>query len=155
MKIVIAVLASVLLTVGAIIGLSAAGINIGNVFGGSDSSSQSNIQVLQDAPKNNDLVSPTVEVPLHGMLIPINYTKRQSLLLLDLYLYTPEGNEDELKGHIPKIKNQILKVFSLKPAEYYRDDMFILNLQDDLDYLFKKEKQWQVQEVLVTKAVYQ
>jgi hypothetical protein len=43
----------------------------------------------------------------------------------------------------------------LKPAEYFRDEMFILNLQDDLDYMFKKEKQWRVKEVLVTKAVYQ
>ncbi len=155
MKIVIAVLATVLLTVGGIIGLSFAGIDIGSLLGGSSSESQANVQVIKDAPQNLDQTAPTVEVPVHGLLIPINYSKRQSLLLLDLYLYTPEGNEEALNAHIPKIKNQILKVFSLKPAEYYRDEMFILNLQDDLDYLFKKEKKWRVQEVLVTKAVYQ
>ena len=154
MKIVIAVLASVLLTVGAIIGLSFAGINVGGMFSG-DSSEQQKVEIIKDAPQNFDLNTPTVEVPVHGMLIPITFSKRQSLLLLDLYLYTPESNETELKTHIPKIKNQILKVFSLKPAEYFRDEMFILNLQDDLDYMFKKEKQWRVKEVLVTKAVYQ
>ncbi len=154
MKIVIAVLASVLLTVGAIIGLSFAGINIGNILGGNNTD-QPKIEVMKDAQKMVELSTPTAEVPMHGLLIPINFSKRQSLLLLDLYLYTPEGNEEELKLHIPKIKNQILKVFSLKPAEYYRDEMFILNLQDDLDYMFKKEKQWNVKEVLVTKAVYQ
>jgi|GEM_PF-4916438 len=155
MKIVIAVLATVLLTVGAIIGLNFAGINIGGMFGGSDSASQANVQVINESSKNLNSSAKTVEVPLHGLLIPINYTKRQSLLLLDLYLYTPVSNEQELIDHIPKIKNQILKVFSLKPAEYYRDEMFILNLQDDLDYLFNKEKKWRVKEVLVTKAVYQ
>ncbi len=155
MKIVIAVLASVLITVGAIIGLSFAGINIGGMLGGADTAAKTSVEVIKDAPQNTDLKAPTVEVPILGMLIPINYTKRQSLLLLDLYLYTPEGNAEDLKHHIPKIKNQILKIFSLKPGEYYRDDMFILNLQDDLDYMFKKEKQWRVKEVLVTKAVYQ
>lgn len=155
MKIVIAVLATVLLTVGAIIGLNFAGINIGGMFGGSDSASQANVQVINESSKNLNSSAQTVDVPLHGLLIPINYTKRQSLLLLDLYLYTPVSNEQELIDHIPKIKNQILKVFSLKPAEYYRDEMFILNLQDDLDYLFNKEKKWRVKEVLVTKAVYQ
>ncbi len=151
MKIVIAVLATVLLTVGAFIGLSFAGINIGSLFGHSETAPQAQIEVIKDIAQDVK----TVEVPMHGLLIPINYSKRQSLLLLDLYLYTPVGNEEVLTNHIPKIKNQILKVFSLKPSEYYRDEMFILNLQDDLDYLFKKEKKWRVKEVLVTKAVYQ
>ncbi|WP_165311095.1 flagellar basal body-associated FliL family protein [Vibrio ziniensis] len=155
MKIVIAVLASVLLTVGAIVGLSVTGIiNLSGMFWG-ESITNSGVEVIKGASKSAELNVPTVEVPMHGMLIPINFSKRQSLLLLDVYLYTPVENEKSLTNDIPKIKNQILKVFSLKPAEYYRDEMFILNLQDDLDYMFKKEKQWQVKEVLVTKAVYQ
>ncbi len=151
-KVIIIVLAAVILMAGALAGLHFAGII--HLSSGADSTHQSGVEVINDAPAMDHGIA-TVEVPMLGLLVPINHSKRQNLLLLDLYLSTAEGNDKALQQQFPRIKNQILKEFSTKPSEYFRSETFFIKLQEDINALFKKEKGWKVQEALVTKAVYQ
>ncbi len=150
-KIIIIVLATVVLLAGVV-----AGLHFGGIINltGEAAEQGAGVEVITDAPMI-DTNAAAVEVPLLGLLIPVNHSKRQNLLLLDLYLATSEDNQAALQQQFPRIKNKILKEFSTKPVEYFRSEGFFIHLQEDINTLFTKEKGWRVREALVTKAVYQ
>lgn len=153
-KTVITVLSSVVITLAALFCLRFVGVDVANLLG-IEKNSHVEQTIASDISYVSNLAEINAQIPVEGLIIPINTPRRQSLLMLDFYLFTPEDNEKKVIEDIPKIKNRLLKTFSVKPVEYYRDEAFILNLQEDLRYFFQKENRWGVNEVLVTKAVYQ
>ncbi len=151
-KLLITIVGTVIVTLGGVIGLNMAGIQLPLLTAQSTPALPS-AEVV--SPNPIDLRAPTVEVAVNNILVPINYSKRQSLLLLDISLFTPELNQQALERDIPRIKNQILRTLSVMPQEYYRDRNLVMNVQQDLSHVLQQEVSWNVREVLVTKAVYQ
>ncbi len=151
-KLLITIVGTVLVTLGGIIGLNLAGVSLPLLTAHNAPSLPNTDDV---SPTLSDLRAPTVEVAVNNILVPINYSKRQSLLLLDISLFTPEANQAALEREIPRIKNQILRTLSVMPQEYYRDRGLVMNVQQDLTQALQQETSWNVREVLVTKAVYQ
>ncbi|WP_353498101.1 flagellar biosynthesis sigma factor [Vibrio chaetopteri] len=96
-----------------------------------------------------------VEVQVDNVLVPINLGNRQSLLLLDVSLFTPSSNEIYLNEQRSRIKNRIIKKFSVKDREYFFNKEFIYVIQDDLKDDLSEVASLQVGDVLVTKAVFQ
>jgi flagellar basal body-associated protein FliL len=96
-----------------------------------------------------------VEVQVDNVLVPINLGNRQSLLLLDVSLFTPSNNESYLYEQRSRIKNRIIKKFSVKDREYFFNKEFIYVIQDDLKDDLSEVASLQVGDVLVTKAVFQ
>ncbi len=96
-----------------------------------------------------------VEVQVDNVLVPINLGNRQSLLLLDVSLFTPSSNESYLNEQRSRIKNRIIKKFSVKDREYFFNKEFIYVIQDDLKDDLSEVASLQVGDVLVTKAVFQ
>ncbi|GAL34486.1 hypothetical protein JCM19240_4036 [Vibrio maritimus] len=96
-----------------------------------------------------------VEVQVDNVLVPINLGNRQSLLLLDVSLFTPSNNESYLHEQRSRIKNRIIKKFSVKDREYFFNKEFIYVIQDDLKDDLSEVASLQVGDVLVTKAVFQ
>ncbi|MBC7001621.1 flagellar biosynthesis sigma factor [Photobacterium sp. BZF1] len=96
-----------------------------------------------------------IEVQIENVLVPINLGKRQSLLLLDVSLFTPKGNAPYLEEQLSRVKNRIIKKFSVKDLEYFHDKQFIYVLQDDLKDELDELPTLQIGDVLVTKAVFQ
>ncbi|MCG6215845.1 flagellar biosynthesis sigma factor [Vibrio furnissii] len=153
-KTAITVFASVTATLAILFGLRYAGVDVVGLLSVEKPHSIEQVMLTQ-AQRISTLSGTNVQVPMQGLIIPVNTGRRQSLLMLDFYLYTAEENEKMLRKETPKIKNLNLKTFSVKPIEYYRDEAFVWNIQEDLRDLFKDERQWRVNEVLITKAVYQ
>lgn len=96
-----------------------------------------------------------VEVQVDNVLVPINLGNRQSLLLLDVSLFTPSSNEGFLNEQRSRIKNRIIKKFSVKDRDYFFNKEFIYVIQDDLKDDLSEVASLQVGDVLVTKAVFQ
>ncbi|MGR5095556.1 flagellar biosynthesis sigma factor [Vibrio maritimus] len=96
-----------------------------------------------------------VEVQVDNVLVPINLGNRQSLLLLDVSLYTPSSNKNYLSEQRSRIKNRIIKKFSVKEQSYFHNKEFIYVIQDDLKAELSDIASLQVGDVLVTKAVFQ
>lgn len=96
-----------------------------------------------------------VEVQVDNVLVPINLGNRQSLLLLDVSLFTPSSNEGFLNEQRSRIKNRIIKKFSVKDRDYFFNKEFIYVIQDDLKDDLSEVTSLQVGDVLVTKAVFQ
>ncbi|GAL13374.1 hypothetical protein JCM19233_4376 [Vibrio astriarenae] len=95
------------------------------------------------------------EYAINNVLVPINLGRRQSLLMLDISLFTPQKNIAFLKQQESRIKNRIIKKFSTKEASYFHDSEFIYLIQDDLRDDLLMLPSLQVGEVLITKAVFQ
>lgn len=96
-----------------------------------------------------------IEVQLENVLVPINLGNRQSLLLLDVSMFTPERNSGYVHDQLSRIKNRIIKKFSVKEASYFYNKQFIYVIQDDLKDDLDELPSLQVGDVLVTKAVFQ
>ncbi|EDK31196.1 hypothetical protein VSWAT3_14027 [Vibrionales bacterium SWAT-3] len=96
-----------------------------------------------------------IEVQLENVLVPINLGNRQSLLLLDVSMFTPERNSGYVHEQLSRIKNRIIKKFSVKEASYFYNKQFIYVIQDDLKDDLDELPSLQVGDVLVTKAVFQ
>ena len=96
-----------------------------------------------------------IEVQLENVLVPINLGNRQSLLLLDVSMFTPERNTGYVHEQLSRIKNRIIKKFSVKEASYFYNKQFIYVIQDDLKDDLDELPSLQVGDVLVTKAVFQ
>ena len=109
---------------------------------------------LSPSEPEPELVEHT-EIQVDNVLVPINLGQRQSLLLLDISLYTPKKNAAYLHHQLSVIKNRIIKKFSVKDAEYFHNKQFIYVIQDDLKDELDELPSLQVGEVLVTKAVFQ
>ncbi|NOH30385.1 flagellar biosynthesis sigma factor [Vibrio mediterranei] len=96
-----------------------------------------------------------VEIQLENVLVPINLGNRQSLLLLDVSMFTPQKNGAYVYEQLSRIKNRIIKKFSVKEASYFYNKQFIYVIQDDLKDDLDELPSLQVGDVLVTKAVFQ
>ncbi|MCG9656449.1 flagellar biosynthesis sigma factor [Vibrio mediterranei] len=96
-----------------------------------------------------------VEIQLENVLVPINLGNRQSLLLLDVSMFTPQKNGAYVYEQLSRIKNRIIKKFSIKEASYFYNKQFIYVIQDDLKDDLDELPSLQVGDVLVTKAVFQ
>ncbi len=96
-----------------------------------------------------------VEIQLENVLVPINLGNRQSLLLLDVSMFTPQKNGAYVHEQLSRIKNRIIKKFSVKDASYFYNKQFIYVIQDDLKDDLDELPSLQVGDVLVTKAVFQ
>ncbi|WP_338163785.1 flagellar biosynthesis sigma factor [Vibrio sp. 10N] len=122
---------------------------------------QSNIISMQmisgwfSSEEPSEVIIEQVEVQVDNVLVPINLGNRQSLLLLDVSLFTPSDNESYLNEQRSRIKNRIIKKFSVKDREYFFNKEFIYVIQDDLKDDLSEVASLQVGDVLVTKAVFQ
>ncbi len=97
----------------------------------------------------------TIEVPVSGILVSINRERRQSLLLMDLAIVTPEQYQELVVKQRAKIVNAVLKALGHKSEEYFYGNNFIDSVQTELKTELSKVLGIEIKEILVTKAVYQ
>lgn len=118
---------------------------------------QSNIDSDPDAKAvtEPETIVPLSETVISNVLIPVNDGSRQKLLLLDLAIYSKEGNAVEVEKQRSQLKNILLKKFSSKSNDYYYSVDFIDTLQRDISNVFSEFDGNIIQKVYVTKAVYQ
>lgn len=96
-----------------------------------------------------------VEVLLSDTLIPVNDGRHQKLLLLDLSIYTAPLDQVQVEKSKNHIRHALLNEFSTKSTTYFYDRKFVSNLQKDVQHLVIETMGLPVDEVLVTKAIYQ
>lgn len=99
--------------------------------------------------------SNNVEVLLSDTLIPVNDGRHQKLLLLDLSIYSAPLDQVQVEKAKSHIRNALLNEFSTKSVDYFYDRKFVSNLQKDVQNLVIETMGLPVNEVLVTKAIYQ
>ncbi len=97
----------------------------------------------------------TVEVPVSGILVSINRERRQSLLLMDIAIVTPEHYQELVVKQNAKIVNAVLKALGHKSEEYFYGNNFIESVQTELKTELSNVLGIEIKEILVTKAVYQ
>ncbi len=145
MKLVISIIATIAVTIGALFGLNMAGINLFAETASASQTSEPNIE-------ENGIIE---EVAFRDVLVPINSSHRQRLLLLNFSVFMDENTKSNVDRDKTKIINRVLSEFSVKPDQYFKDKFFIQNLQSDLEAILAINRSWKIKEILVTKAVYQ
>ena len=97
----------------------------------------------------------TTEVLVPGILVSINRESRQSLLLLDLAIVVHDANEDTINKQRSKVVNSVLKLLNQKEEAYFYNDDFINITQQELKQGLASVLGIKIEDVLITKAVYQ
>ncbi|MEZ9708850.1 hypothetical protein AB4254_09265 [Vibrio breoganii] len=95
------------------------------------------------------------EVDMNGIILTINHSGAQSLLYLDLTFIIYEDVVEIIENNQSVIKNRMLTSISQNPKAYFYEPEFIMNLQSDLKQSLSKIKGFELEDLLVTKAVFQ
>lgn len=103
----------------------------------------------------NEVKVPQHETVLSGVLIPVNDERVQKLLLVDLAVYSRDTDAIEVEQSKNRIKNMLLQTFSTKQKSYFYKTDFVANLQTDITQAIQGMPDSKVNEVLVTKAIFQ
>lgn len=109
----------------------------------------------KESSNEEDKQANNVEVLLTDTLIPVNDGRHQKLLLLDLSIYSAPLDQVQVEKAKSHIRNALLSEFSTKSVDYFYDRKFVSNLQKDVQSLVIETMGLPVNEVLVTKAIYQ
>ncbi len=154
---------NVLIAVGAVLLLVGGGlffaISSGMLHFGAAPAPQAEVAVAPvepaPAPRPPAPALNTVEVSIPGIIISINRERRQSLLLLDLTLVVDELYVETVEKQRSKVVNSVIKLLNYKEEEYFYKSNFIDVSQRDIQQNLGNTLGVLIDEVLITKAVYQ
>lgn len=121
-------------------------------FGAAEDRPQQSAEV-KDTPIVPEIMTTEVLVP--GVLVSINHERRQSLLLLDMAIVVHEAHADIIDKQRSKVVNSVLRLLSKKEEDYFYNDKFIKVAQQDLIKELTTVLDVKIEDVLITKAVYQ
>ncbi len=153
-KIIIAVVATLAVAIGGIVFASFSGfIN----FGSESTQAIEQPQTATPQPPKPPVVPEiyTTEITVPGILVSINRDRRQSLLLMDIAIVVHEANGETVTKQRSKVVNSVLKLLNQKEEAYFYNGSFMDVAQQEIKSELTTVLGIQIEDVLITKAVYQ
>ncbi len=97
----------------------------------------------------------TTEVTVPGILVSINRDRRQSLLLMDIAIVVHEAHDETVTKQRSKVVNSVLRLLNQKEDEYFYTNKFMETAQKEIKLELANVLGIKIEDVLITKAVYQ
>ncbi len=97
----------------------------------------------------------TTEIVVPGILVSINRDRRQSLLLMDIAIVVHEANGETVTKQRSKVVNSVLRLLNHKEDEYFYKNNFMDVAQKEIKLELTNVLGIKIEDVLITKAVYQ